>query len=89
MKALFRGIFRCRVCGQIHGAYGVQVAQYEVWYPSLENGMEADRCPRCNHLDCQFLSGTRIPPIVEDIEMERPSRKRRGGWIPSQKKKAG
>lgn len=44
-KALFRGLFRCRDCGHVHGAYGVQVGQgasSQVFYPVEENGLKVD-----------------------------------------------
>ncbi len=92
MKALFRGIFRCRACGHVHGAYGVQVARYEVWYPVMENGgREPDRCPRCNAI-CQYLAGTRIPTTsqennttLEHTKYTKFARKRGGRFA----KKAG
>lgn len=80
MRALFRGIFRCRSCGKTHGAYGVQVDRYEVWYPVVENKARADQCPFCQCLDCQYVGGTRIPPMTE-VEYTAIRHNRRGGLL--------
>lgn len=87
MRALFRGIFRCRHCGATHGAYGVQVARYEVWYPVVENRARADWCPRCGSLDCQYIGGTRIPPTIEMTVRKSNRTRGQGGLIEA--KKAG
>lgn len=70
----FRGLFRCRCCGHVHGANGVHVT-----YPDGQRELrwikdwnrDADgvarspwRCPECAAGDCQYLTGTRIPRMT-------------------------
>lgn len=66
-KALFRGIFRCRNCGHVHGAYGVQdTSQPQVVYYGVEEN-HPKPVRRCADVDAdtrdqQIWSKVRLEP---------------------------